>query len=122
MFYSYYGDISIEPVRFRMGFDMQAVKIVMGCLIFILGVIASLCGLYIILRKEYQEAVRTLSSQSPKLAIKSPMEELVKPLADTSVQLMETLNKLIQTAVGVGAFLCLLGSGLCILGYWMISN
>jgi hypothetical protein len=101
---------------------MEMVKLGMGILLFILGVFTTISGLYIILRKEYQEAIKTLSSQSPRLAGKSPVEDIVKPLAQTSVQLMETLNKLIQTAVGVGAFLCLLGSGLCILAYWMISN
>jgi hypothetical protein len=94
----------------------------MGILVFLLGLFSSLSGLYIIMRKEYQEAVKTLSSQSPKLAGKSPVDDLVVPLAQSSVQLMETLNKLIQTAVGVGAFLCLLGTSLCLVAYWMISN
>ena len=101
---------------------MLAVKVVMGCLLFLLGLFSALSGLYIILRREYQEAVKTLSSQSPKLATKSPLDDIVKPIAQSSVQLMEALQRLIQTAVGVGAFLCVLGSGLCMLGYWMISN
>ena len=101
---------------------MQIVKLVMGSLLFLLGVFTTVSGLYIILRKEYQDALKTLASQSPKLAGKSPVEDLVKPLAQSSVQLMETLNKLIQTAVGVGAFLCILGTTLCTLSYWMISN
>ncbi len=101
---------------------MNAIKVIMGSLVFLLGVFTTLSGLYIILRKEYQEAVKTLSSQSPKLAGKSPVDDLVIPLAQSSVQLMETLNKLIQTAVGVGAFLCMLGTSLCLVAYWMISN
>ncbi|HEX2913989.1 MAG TPA: hypothetical protein VH186_24505 [Chloroflexia bacterium] len=101
---------------------MQIVKIIMGCIFFLMGFFTVASGLYIILRKEYQEALKTLAQQSPKLAGKSPIEDVVTPLAQSSVQLMETVNKLIQTAVGVGAFLCMLGSGLCILAYWMIAN
>lgn len=101
---------------------MQLVKLIMGCSLFFIGVCIVASGLYIILRKEYQEALRTLTKQSPKLAGKSPIEDVIKPLAQTSVQLMETVNKLIQTAVGTGAFLCMLGSALCLLAYWMVSN
>lgn len=101
---------------------MELAKLIMGCSLFFIGVCIVASGLYIILRKEYQEALKTLTRQSPKLAGKSPIEDVVKPLAQTSVQLMETVNKLIQTAVGTGAFLCMLGSGLCILAYWMVSN
>jgi len=101
---------------------MQTVKLIMGGSMFLLGIFVAICGVYIIMRKEYQEALKTLAMQSPKLINKSPVEDLVKPLAQSSVQLMESVNKLIQTAVGVGAFLCMLGSLLCILAYWMISN
>lgn len=101
---------------------MQIIKLIMGSAMFGLGFFTAMSGLYIIMRKEYQEALKTLASQSPKLAGKSPVEDIVKPLAQSSVQLMETVNKLIQTAVGVGAFLCMLGSGLCLLAYWMIAN
>lgn len=101
---------------------MELVKLIMGSILFIMGLFTATSGLYIILRKEYQEALKTLTVQSPRLASKSPVEELVTPLAQTSVQLMETVNKLIQTAVGAGAFLCMLGSLLCVLAYWMIAN
>ncbi len=101
---------------------MQTIKLIMGACVFLFGIFAAASGLYIIMRKEYQEALKTLAAQSPKLVSKSPVEDLVKPIAQSSVQLMETVNKLIQTAVGVGAFLCMLGSGLCVLAYWMISN
>jgi hypothetical protein len=101
---------------------MQTVKLVMGAIVFLLGIFTAASGLYIIMRKEYQEALKTLTLQSPKLINKSPVEDLVKPLAQTSVQLMDSVNKLIQTAVGVGTFLCILGSGLCVLAYWMVSN
>lgn len=101
---------------------MQTLKLVMGSVMFLLGLFTATSGLYLILRKEYQEALKTLAAQSPKLVSKSPVEDIVKPLAQTSVQLMEVVNKLIQTAVGVGAFLCMLGSSLCIMAYWMVSN
>lgn len=101
---------------------MQIVKLAMGCIFFLLGLFTATSGLYIIMRKEYQEALKTLTKQSPRLAGKSPVEDVVIPLAQSSVQLMETVNKLIQTAVGVGAFLCMLGSALCMMAYWMISN
>jgi|SRR5690242_5582192 hypothetical protein len=101
---------------------MEIVKLVMGCVFFLIGLFMVVSGLYIILRKEYQEAVKTLTQQSPRLAGKSPVEDIVTPLAQSSVQLMDTVNKLIQTAVGVGAFLCMLGAALCLAAYWMISN
>ncbi len=101
---------------------MEIIKLIMGSTIFLLGIFVSISGLYIILRREYYEAVKTLAGDAPKLVNKSPVEDLVKPLAASSVQLMETVNKLIQTAVGVGAFLLMIGPGLCVVAYWMVSN
>jgi hypothetical protein len=101
---------------------MQIVKLVMGSILFLLGLFTAISGLYIILRKEYQEAVKTLTSQSPKLVSKAAVEEIAVPVLNSSAQLLDTLNKLVQTATGAGAFLALLGSSLCVVGYWMISN
>lgn len=101
---------------------MELVKVLMGGIVFIIGLFTSLSGLYLILRKEYQEAIKTLTAQTPKISGKSAVDEVVTPLAQASSQLLDTVNKLVQTAVGTGAFLCLLGAALCVVAYWMVSN
>jgi hypothetical protein len=89
--------------------------------LFLMGMVMIVAGLIIILAREYQETLKTLSSQSVRLS-KSLKDEGIQPILEGSSRLLESVTKMIQTAVGTGAFLCLLGTVLCGLSFWMARS
>jgi hypothetical protein len=101
---------------------MTTVRTIMGLGLFILGAIALVLGLGVILSKEYQEALRALTSESSKLGAKASEDASFLPIMDGATRLVESVTRMVQTGVGVGVFLCLLGAGLCTLSFWMLSQ
>lgn len=100
---------------------VATVQLVMAGLLFLVGIVMIGSGLFIILAKEYQETMRTLSAQAPKLAGKAVNEAAVMAAIDGTTRLLEAVTRLIQTAVGVGAFLCLLGLAICGTAFYMAT-
>jgi hypothetical protein len=97
------------------------VQLIMAGVLFLVGIIMIGSGLFIILAKEYQETMRTLSAQAPKLTGKAVTEGTVVAALDGTTRLLEAVTKLIQTAVGVGAFLCILGLVICAIAFYMAT-
>lgn len=97
-------------------------QIGMAVTLFAVGLISFLSGLWIILAREYQETLRTLSTQSSKLGGRAITDEGVAPIIDSASRLIEAVSQLIRTAVGVGAFLCLLGVVVAVVAYWMVAR
>ena len=91
----------------------------MDGVLFAMGIVMIISGLMIILAKEYQETMRLLSAQTPKLAGKAITDQTVLAAIDGTTRLLDAVKGLIQTAVGVGAFLCLFGVAVCGLAFWM---
>lgn len=100
----------------------QVVRVIMGLGLFILGALALFLGMGVILSREYQEALRTLTRDSSQLGTKAAQDAAFLPLLEGASSLVEAVTKMVQTAIGVGVFLCLLGAGLCTLAYWMFSQ
>lgn len=98
---------------------IATVELLMAGVLFIVGIGMIIAGLFIILAREYQETLKTLSSQTPKLAGKALTDQSVLAAIDGTTRLLDAVKGLIQTAVGVGAFLCLFGVGVCGLAFWM---
>ena len=98
---------------------IATVEIGMAAILFIVGIGMIIAGLFIILAREYQETMKTLSAQTPKLAGKALTDASVLAALDGTTRLLDAVKGLIQTAVGVGAFLCLFGVGVCGLAFWM---
>ena len=96
------------------------IQLTMASLFFLVGLFMIASGLFIILAKEYQETMRTLSAQAPKLTGKALTDEAVAVL-DGTTRLLEVVTRLIQTAVGVGAFLCILGLVICGIAFYMTT-
>jgi len=89
--------------------------------VFVMGLAACAGGLWTILAREYQQTLRSISSQSDRLHARALTEVGVVPILDASTKLVEAVNQLIRTAMGVGAFLCLIGVALCLIAYWMVA-
>ena len=95
------------------------VEVIMAGVLFFVGIVMIVAGLLIILAKEYQDTMKLLSTQTPKLAGKALTDQTVAAALDGTTRLLDAVKGLIQTAVGVGAFLCLLGVVICGLAFWM---
>ncbi len=93
----------------------------MAVALFGLGSAALVAGIWTILAREYQQALKGISAQSNRLHARSLTEIGVVPIMDASTRLIEAVNALIRTAMGVGAFLCLIGLALCLIAYWMLA-
>jgi hypothetical protein len=100
---------------------MPTLSELMAVVLFALGVAALAAGLWTILAREYQQALKGISAQSSRLNARSLSEIGVVPLIDASGRLIGAVNALIRTAMGVGAFLCLIGLTLCLISWGMLA-
>jgi uncharacterized membrane protein len=98
------------------------IQIVMAVSLFVIGVLSSLSGLWIILAKEYHEAMKQMASQSVRISGRAVTQDTVAPLIDSASRMVEAINQLIRTAAGVGAFLTVVGVVICTVSFWMIGR
>lgn len=99
----------------------QALHTAMALALFVLGVVALGSGLWTILSREYQEAMKGVAAQSSKLNAKALADIGLGPILDSSANLVGAINTLVRTAMGVGAFLCLIGLVLCLVALWVVG-
>jgi hypothetical protein len=97
------------------------IQTIMAVVLFVAGMAMLISGLLIILTREYQEAMRVLSSQSTRLSGKAITDIGVQPALEGISQLLESVTRLVQTAIGTGAFLCLLGAAICTASFWLLT-
>jgi hypothetical protein len=95
------------------------IQMSMVVVLFVAGLILLGSGLWIILTREYQDTMRTLSAQSSRVSSKSLADLTVQPALEGASQLMDSITRMVQTALGMGAFLCVLGSMLCAASLWL---
>lgn len=93
----------------------------MALALFAMGLLACAAGLWTLLSREYQRALKGISAQSGRLQARAMAEIGAVPVLDASARLVDAVNQLIRTAMGVGAFLCLLGTALCLVSFWMLG-
>ena len=98
---------------------IATVAVGMTIILFGLGMASCIAGLWIILSREYQDAMRQLSVQSTRISSRAIRDEAMAPVIDAASRLIEAVNNLIRTAVGVGAFLCMLGILVCAAAFWL---
>jgi len=101
---------------------IKFLQVVMAVTIFSLGLSSCAAGLWTILAKQYQDALKRISAQSAKVSSKAVTDAGLAPLIEAMSGLVEAISLLIRTSVGVGVFLCLAGGALCLAAFWMISG
>ena len=94
----------------------------MAISMFVVGIVACGAGLWTILSREYQQAMKSLSAQTAKIGSRAIAEEGIAPIIDSAARLVEAVSQLVRTAAGIGAFLCAAGVGICLTAFWMISK
>lgn len=99
----------------------QALRTAMALAVFVLGIVALGSGLWTILAREYQQAMKGVASQSSRLNAKALTDLGLGPILDASANLVGAVTTLVRTAMGVGAFLCLIGLVLCLVAIWVVG-
>ncbi len=102
--------------------SLEEIKLAMTVILFLIGVVASISGLWIIMAKEYHSAMRQLSTQSIRISGRAVTQDAVAPVIESAARLVEAISQLIRTAAGIGAFLCIVGVGICVVAFWMTTR
>ena len=102
--------------------SLAEIKLAMTVTLFLIGVVSSISGLWIIMAKEYHSAMRQLSNQSIRINGRAVTQDAVAPVIDSAARLVEAISQLIRTAAGIGAFLCVAGVGICVVAFWMTTR
>lgn len=98
-----------------------ALRHAMALAMFIMGLVACGAGMWVMLAREYQQAMKSITVQSNRLHARFLSEVAAGPVLDGSARLVDSVNQLIRTAMGMGAFLCLLGAGICIVAFYILT-
>jgi len=88
---------------------------------FLLGLGSCVAGLWMILSRQYQKMLKSISAHSAKVSSKAVTNAGLAPLIGAMSSLVEAIDKLVRTSIGVGVFLCLVGVILCLASFWMLS-
>jgi hypothetical protein len=87
--------------------------------LFVMGVISIGAGVYILLSKVVGEDIRTIATQTAKLAEKGLAEDMAGLVGNAS-SLVDALNQLVKTTSGVGAFMIIIGFVFIGAAYYLI--
>lgn len=100
---------------------IETLQAIMAAAVFLLGLSSCVAGLWMILSRQYQKVLKSISAQSAKVSSKAVTDAGLAPLIGAMSGLVEAIDKLVRTSIGVGVFLCLAGVVLCLASFWMLS-
>lgn len=95
----------------------EILKVIVVAL-FAMGIISLAAGIFILFKNVLGEELKTIASQTVKLAQKGLADE-VAGLVGNASSLLNALNQLIKTTSGIGVFLTLTGIILMIVAYYL---
>lgn len=85
-----------------------------------LGVVSIGAGIILLLTRASGSAIKSIATQTTRLAQKGIAEEIVGLVGNASV-LMETINQMVKTTAGIGIFLILFGFVMLITAFLMLK-
>lgn len=95
------------------------VQLAMGIGLFVIGVFTFWIGVIILVARTTGRDVRTIASQTTRLAQKGLAEEIAGLVGNAST-LLTALNDLVRTAAGIGIFLTVTGLLLMASSIWLV--
>jgi hypothetical protein len=95
------------------------IKLYMVIGLFFLGVITLIIGILLLVTRSAGKEVRTIATQTAKLARKGIAEDVAGLVGNASTLLSAT-NELVRTSAGIGVFLAFLGFLLMIAATWLV--
>lgn len=100
-------------------FNIFDIKLYMVIGLFILGVITLITGILVLITRSAGKEVRTIATQTAKLARKGIAEDVAGLVGNASTLLSAT-NELVRTSAGIGVFLAFLGFLLMVAATWLV--
>jgi hypothetical protein len=97
---------------------IHEILILMASILFVLGILSSIIGIIILTTRATGRDVRTLATQTTRLAQKGLAEDVAGLVGNASA-LLDAINKLVRTTAGVGVFLTIFGLVLMIAASWI---
>jgi hypothetical protein len=95
------------------------VQLAMGIGLFVIGVFTFWIGVIILVSRTTGRDVRTIASQTTRLAQKGLAEEIAGLVGNAST-LLNALNDMVRTAAGIGIFLTIIGLLLMGSSIWLV--
>ena len=91
----------------------------MAITLFILGLLSIIIGITILVTRTASKEVRTLATQTTRLAQKGLSDDIVGLVGNTSA-LLEALNALVRTTAGIGVFITIVGLLMMVASGWFV--
>lgn len=95
------------------------VQLSMGIGLFVIGVFTFWIGVIILVSRTTGKDVKTIASQTTRLAQKGLAEEIAGLVGNAST-LLNALNDMVRTAAGIGIFLTIIGLLLMGTSIWLV--
>ena len=80
-------------------------------ILFFMGIITFIAGVIVLLSRTMNKEIRTLATQTNRLAQKGLVDGIAGLVGNAS-SLLDATNQLVRTAAGIGVFLVVIGLGL----------
>ena len=94
-----------------MSLNSVDILLLMVTTLFLMGVFTFFAGLVVLLSRTMNKEIRTLATQTNRLAQKGLVDGIAGLVGNAS-SLLDATNQLVRTAAGIGVFLVLIGLGL----------
>ena len=91
--------------------------LLMAISLFTLGLLGVIIGITILVTRTASKEVRTLATQTTRLAQKGLSDDIVGLVGNTSA-LLEALNALVRTTAGIGVFITIVGLLMMVASGW----
>ncbi len=89
--------------------NISDILLIMVAILFLMGVITFSAGLIVLLSRTMNKEIRTLATQTNRLAQKGFVDGIAGLVGNAS-SLLDATNQLVRTAAGIGVFLVIIGS------------
>ncbi len=104
-----------------MSWTAEDLRLAMAASLFAVGMLSALAGLWTILAREYQQAMKGLARQSTRIADEAISEKGIPETIQATTTLVQAVTQLVRTATGTGVLLVAIGLGVCYLAYTLIT-
>ncbi len=94
-----------------MQFNSAEILLLMVAVLFFVGLITFMMGIIVLISRTMNKEIRTLATQSNRLAQKGFVDGIAGLVGNAS-SLLDATNQLVRTAAGIGAFLIFIGLGM----------
>lgn len=99
--------------------SLRDVQLIMAIVTFFVGLVTFGIGISILVSNTIGRDVRTIATQTVKLAQKGLAEDVAGLVGNASA-LLSAMNGMVHTAQGIGLFLTIIGLIIMLVSFWLV--